>query len=191
MSQQSNPPVDPQSRVVFSAPELLAIRQAMQASVTHHLADDEQVWFDGSLIDEHIHAELRLANMARTRVLTMEAAIHVDVKDAKDMVEARVDVVEFLAAMFETWLDESGIYSPNLDWKEFTYQARTVLFRGKLVNDHAESEADRFLREHGLDPDHLYDDDEDALLYDEDSADDDLDDGDDDVSADEDTPSKA
>lgn len=177
MASESKPTASEGARVIFSAPELLAIRQALQESASAQSDSGAQVWFDGGLVDDHVQVELRFADLERTRVLTMVAASAVDLKDAKDLVAVRAGIVEFIGAMFEEWIQEEGLRSPSLDWKEHTYAERAYLFRGELVNEKSEAEADAFLRQHGLDPEHLWDDDED---FDENvldqSADDDSDD---------------
>lgn len=161
MATQDTPAIDPAQRVIFSAPELLVIRQTMQELVAQRESADEEVWFDGGLVDDHIQVQLRLSNITRTRVLTMEAAVSVDIKNAKEIVELRARVVEFIGAMFEEWLEEEGLRSPSLDWKEHEYAGKLFVFRGSLSNEDAEQQADAFLRQHGLDPEHLWDDDED------------------------------
>lgn len=158
MATQDTPAIDPSQRVIFSAPELLVIRQSLQELVPQRESADAEVWFDGGLVDDRIQAQLRLSNMARTRVLTMEAAVPVDIKNAEEIVEMRAGVVEFIGAMFEEWLEEEGLRSPSLDWKEHEYAGKIYVFRGSLLNEDAENQADAFLREHGLDPEHLWDD---------------------------------
>src|SRR5690554_4260480 len=106
MASESKPNLDPNERVIFSAPELLAIRNALQELVSSSQDEGAQVWFQGGLVDGHVQAELRYSNMTRSRVLTMEAACAVNLKDAKDLVEVRAGIVEFIGAMFEEWRSE-------------------------------------------------------------------------------------
>lgn len=155
MAVQNHRSNDASQRVIFSAPELLAVRQALQENLQNYKSEGEEVWFDGGLVEDRVLVELRLSNVDRTRLLVMEAATKVDVNNAKDLLEARAGIVEFIGAMFEEWLEEEGLRSPNLDWKEFDYAGRDYVFRGALSNDKLQSAADDFLRAHGLDPDSL------------------------------------
>lgn len=152
---ENTPPTNDEARVIFSAPELFAVRQALQQLARAQREDSAEVWFDATLIDEHIEAELRYASMDRTCVLTMHAVTEVDVKDAKSLVETRAAVVEFIGSMFEDWLQEHEHTSPDLDWKEYEYAQKSFKFRGALINEKADREADDFLRQHGIDPDTL------------------------------------
>lgn len=154
MTQPPSSP-DAQARVIFSAPELLVVRQTLQHIARAHREDSAEVWFDATLIDEHIEAELRYASLDRTRVLTMQAVTHVDVKDAQALMETRAAVVEFLGVMFEEWIQDRDHRSPDLDWKEYEYEQKTLKFRGALTNEKVEHDADAFLREHGIDPESL------------------------------------
>lgn len=143
------------SRVIFSAPELLIVRQTLQQLARAQREDSAEVWFDATLIDRHIQAELRYASLDRTCVLTMVAVTDVDIKDAKALLETRATVVEFIGSMFEEWLQEHEHRSPELDWKEYEYAQKVFKFRGTLLNEKADLEADAFLREHGIDPETL------------------------------------
>jgi|GEM_PF-6141729 len=147
--------VDDQARVIFSAPELLAVRQTLQQVARAHREDSAEVWFDATLIDAHIEAELRYASLDRTRVLTMHAVTSVDVKDAKALMDTRAAIVEFIGSMFEEWIQENEHRSPDLDWKEYEYEQKTMRFRGALINEKVQDDADAFLRQHGIDPDTL------------------------------------
>lgn len=152
-SNATNPPET--ARVIFSAPELLAVRQTLQQIARAHREDAAEVWFDATLIDAHIEAELRYASLDRTRVLTMYAVTSVDVKDAKALMETRAATVEFIGSMFEEWIQEHAHHSPEIDWRNYEYGPRSFKFRGTLVNEKVEADADAFLREHGVDPDSL------------------------------------
>lgn len=144
------------ARVIFSAAELLSVREGIRDAFAARLKlADLHVFFDGSLIGDRIHAELRLTRADRSLDLFMEAATEIDVKDAEELIEARVDVVEFLVAMLEEWFDDGAMRSPNLDWETFTYGKRTIVHRGDLSNAHVNDLADEFLRSHGLDPANL------------------------------------
>lgn len=161
---------DPKSRVIFSAPELLAVRQALQQTVHSQSQDGAEVWFNATLVDEHIEAELRFADLERTRVLTMHAVTPMNSADAKELLETRVSVVEFIGGMFEEWLQQSDHRSPEPDWAEYEHDDRKFMFRGTLVNEKIESDADAFLREHGVDPDQLYDQSDNILYADDEEA---------------------
>lgn len=164
---------DPKSRVIFSAPELLAVRQAFQQTVRGQSDDGAEVWFNATLVDDHIEAELRYADLQRTRVLTMYAVTRMNSADAKELLETRVCVVEFIGGMFEDWLEQSEHRSPEPDWAEYEHDNRKIMFRGMLINEKIESDADAFLREHGVDPEQLYEQRDDILYADEEEAEDD------------------
>lgn len=163
------------ARVIFSAPELLAVRQAFQQTVRAQSDDGAEVWFNATLIDGHIEAELRYADLQRTRVLTMYAVTPMDSADAKELLETRVCVVEFIGGMFEDWLEQSEHRSPEPDWAEYEHDNRKIMFRGTLINEKIESDADAFLREHGVEPDQLYEQSDDILYVDDEEAEDDSD----------------
>lgn len=155
MTHSKTPATPDDARVIFSAPELLAVRQALQQIARAHRDDAAEVWFNANLIDEHLEAEVRYASLDRTRVLTMQAVTSVDVKDAKALMETRATLVEFIGSMFEEWIQEQEHRSPELDWKNYEYAAKSFKFRGTLVNEKVEADADAFLRSHGIDPDDL------------------------------------
>lgn len=172
MTNEISPKDDPKARVIFSAPELLAVRRALQQTVQSQSEDGAEVWFNAILVDEHIEAELRFADLDRTRVLTMHAVTPMSKANAKELLEARVCVVEFIGGMFEEWLEQAEHRSPEPDWAEYEHDDRKFMFRGTLLNEKIESDADAFLREHGVDPEQLYEQSDDILYADEEEAED-------------------
>lgn len=154
------------ARVIFSATELVTIREEIRSVFALSLErSDLSVWFDGSLVEDRVHQEIRLSTPDQHLNLRMEAATEVNPKDAEDLINARVHVLELLVAMLEEWVEDGGFRSPNIDWESFTYENRKILYRGELMNSKLSSMADDFLRSHGLDPDKLYEDDD--LSFDE------------------------
>lgn len=156
MNQQTKSTSLQDARVIFSATELFSIREEIRGIFALSLERaDLDVWFDGSLVEGRVHEEMRLSTPDRTLDLHLEAFTEIDSKDAEELVDSRVHVLEFLLAMLEEWVEDGALRSPNLDWETFTYEARTILYRGAMNNAHAESMADEFLRARGVDPERL------------------------------------
>lgn len=170
MTNEQSQKQETDARVIFSAPELVAVRQALQQVARSQREDADEVWFNATLIDEHIEAELRYADFERTRVLVMHAVTPVNVEDAKVLLDTRVRTVEFIGGMFEEWLQEEEHRSPSPDWVECEYDGGQFRFRGQLTNEKTESDADAFLREHGVDPEQLYEQSDDILYADDEDA---------------------
>lgn len=148
-------PHDEERRLIFSAPELLDIRQALEQTVYVVTGRAQSIWFDGYWMDKHIEMELRFHDDEQDKTLTLNAAMEASEKDPEAFLEERALLMEFIGSMFERWLNDTRYRSPDLDWQEYEYSGRKVLFRGTLLNEDLEAQADAFLKQHGINPSEL------------------------------------
>lgn len=138
-------------RIVFSNPELKEIREALTNAFGATIEQDESFEVAAALSGDHIEMVIVLGNYDRTKVCRLQAATEVDDSDPEDFLNARADVVEFLSAMLEEYLESSRLNALHVDWKEYEYAGRVVFFRSSLEDEKARELADEWLNRH--DPD--------------------------------------
>lgn len=152
-------------REIFSAPELLTIRETFERELATHLDDGERITCHGVLLDERVVLRLELADQRRTRVLKLEAATELETERPEELLEARADAVEFMYQMLEEYLASGTLEAPNPDWHEYRYAERAFVFRGLRRNEELEEMTQQWLREHAdeLEPELLVDEDVERL----------------------------
>lgn len=142
---------EPVQRIVFSNPELTEIRDALGNAFGATIDQDESFEVAAALTGEHIEMVIVLGNYDRTKVCRLQAATEVDEDDAEEFLNARADVVEFLSAMLEEYLESSRLSALHVGWKEYEYSGRKMFFRSSLEDEKAREMADKWLNQN--DPD--------------------------------------
>jgi hypothetical protein len=107
----------------------------------------ERFSVSGTLVEGRLEVVIELADPDRTDVATFTAGYEVGGAEDPTPVEARAHAVEFLHTVISDYLQSDRFPRPHIDWREYDFEGHRVFFRGSVVNEVLEREADALLGE--------------------------------------------
>lgn len=130
---------------IFTPAEAAQVRDAFRRVFGASLAPGERFAVRGKNTDGRLEVCIEIADPDRTDVASFYAGFEVGGKDNVNEVEARATAVEFLHAAIHEYLQTDRFPRPHIDWREYTFEGKKLYFRGTVVNEAVEAQADALL----------------------------------------------
>ncbi len=132
---------------IFSEGDRNEIAAAFRKTFGARLLPGERFTARGELEEHRLVVEIEMAVPDRTAVTSFFGGVELDPKGKATLLEHRARIVEFIGSMIDEHLREGRWPRPHLEWKEYTFEGRTLFFKGAARNEALEAEADRLLAE--------------------------------------------
>lgn len=130
---------------IFTPAERKQIEQTFQSIFGSSLRRGERFAVRGSNRDGRLEVCVELADPDRTEVASFFAGHEVGEGAELSEIEARAHAVEFLHAAVHEYLQTDRYPRPHFDWRDYTFDGKKLFFRGSVVNEALEQQADAFL----------------------------------------------
>lgn len=137
----------------FTPEEIGEIEAVFNDRFFAYLKKDENIFIEGHYSEAACFMTLTLKNQDETYYYPFEASIAS--KDNSDMQadEAKMTLIDFIAAYFdEFFAEERKTYVP-IDWATFNIEGVKIKARGQISNKKLEKEADEILKSAGYNTD--------------------------------------